>query len=57
MKVSVEQIIWVTSAISGSGLTVTVIVKVSVQIVGAVPTEAVTLYTTSMEFEVELDKV
>ena len=43
VKVSPEQIVCVTSVMFGFGLTVTVMVKVSVQIVGAVPAEAVTV--------------
>ena len=54
VKVLPVQIATVTSAISGSGLTVTVMVKVSVQTFGAVPTEAVTVYTTSIELAVAL---
>jgi hypothetical protein len=47
----------VTSAILGFGLTVTVMVKVSVQMFGAVPKLAVTVYVTTILFEVALVKV
>ena len=43
VKVFPVQMLCVTSAINGFGLTVTVMVKVSVQTFGAVPTEAVTV--------------
>ena len=57
MKVAAEQMLWATLAICGFGFTLTVMVKVSVQTVGAVPTEAVTVYTTLIAVEVEFDKL
>ena len=43
LNVSPEQIETTLSLIIGKGFTVTVIVKISVQILGAVPDEAVTV--------------
>ena len=57
VKVLPEQIVCTTSAICGSGFTVTAIVKVSVHTFGAVPKLAVTVYVTTILFEVALVKV
>ena len=57
VKVSPEQIVCTTSAMLGSGFTVIAMVNVSVQLFGAVPKLAVTVYVTTILFEVLLLKV